>query len=284
MKKGTTITIVFLMCFSVFAQQKAVEEIYAKYFQAIGSENSKNVANVQAKLITTSENTAEIRSNILGDSKNNVETNSKIISFTDYVGKYYASISYSITSFGNVLSRTLQSNGKGYFVMEDGTKTEYPVTVDIFKNGYASETIPPGSERMPDEVFKEEEVYVVKCELEKTLPTIKKNTQYTYFSKSSGLIIGSKQITSILIENPTVGNTAVNSTTINDFKDYKEIGGILVAHRIDTTIESETNGPNMKNTSLTNSTQIYTDIQFNTDMESFKSNCFQKPKECIAAF
>lgn len=278
MKKQMTFLAAFFVLTLVAAQEKApsVEEIYARYIDAIGgSEKIKTITTKQEMNITSTE--ARTGSTVI-NSKNSS------ISFIDYLRENYAAITQITSSTGiDTYSRTLVLDGKGYFLHKDGTRMDYPVHSDMFKWGIFTEIIQPGSQTMPDEVFDGEEVYVVKYELEKSVPTIKTNEYYEYFSKTSGLRIGAKQISSSINENKTLGNTTTNSTTIFEFKDYKEVGGILIPHQTTMDYENVMSG-GLNRTSSSSTTMTIKNIQLNVDMEDFRQNCFQQPEACFAKF
>ncbi|HET8839473.1 MAG TPA: hypothetical protein VFM82_10825 [Flavobacteriaceae bacterium] len=278
MKKQMTFLAAFFVLALASAQEKTptVEEIYAKYIEAIGGkEKVKSITTKQEMKITSTE----------GRSGNTViNTQNGRIEFLDYVEEKSASITRTTSSTGtDTYSRSLIMDGKGYLLLKDGTRMDYPVHFDMFKWGIFQETMQPGSQTMPDEVFNGEEVYVVKYELEKSVPSIKTNEYYEYFSKTSGLRIGAKQISSSITENKTLGNTTVNTTTIFEFKDYKEVGGILIPHQTTMDYENVMSG-GLNRTSSSSTTMTIKNIQLNVDMEDFRQNCFQQPEACFAKF
>src|SRR5690606_35401961 len=103
----------------------------------------------------------------------------ELISFTDETNKQYASVSKSPDGS---FTRLLTLNGKLYIVNDDGARKEYLSSFNPFEGNFFPETIiHTGSVIMPNEVYKEEEVYVVKYEATKAGSTIKKDDVYEYF-------------------------------------------------------------------------------------------------------
>ncbi|MFA7446235.1 MAG: hypothetical protein WCY89_09830 [Flavobacteriaceae bacterium] len=284
-----------LGAFFVTAQQITVEEIYANYINAIGGkEKITNIVNQKqhiafyssikvskgesnsfvnaAKKLMDNSQTVE-NGNIAGlfgittREQDSLHLVKELIAFTDRANNEYASLSKS--SEGN-FTRLLNLNGNFYSVNEDGIKNRYSSSFNPFKDDFFPEAaIRAGREVMSNEIYKGEEVYVVKYEAERATPTIKKNDVYEYFSTATGLKVASKQITEIEIKT----HKSI-TTTITEYEDYKEADGILIPHK---TIFYNKEGKRQLE-------HIILNIQFNIDPEDFKQNCFQNPEACFEEY
>ncbi len=285
----------FLGGFFVTAQQITVEEIYANYINAIGGkEKITNIVNKKqhiaiyssvkvskeepisfinvAKKLMDNSQTVE-NGNIAGlfgittTEQDSLHLVKELIDFTDRANDQYASLSKSLEGS---YTRLLNLNGNFYSVNEDGTKNIYSSSFNPFKDDFFPEaTIRGEREVMSNEIYKGEEVYVVKYEAERAVPTIKKNDVYEYFSTATRLKVASKQITEIEIK----GYKSI-TTTITEYEDYKEADGILIPHK---TIFYNEEGKKQ-------SEYRVLDIQFNINPEDFKQNCFQNPKACFEEY
>ncbi|RAV29126.1 hypothetical protein [Sinomicrobium soli] len=277
MKKRITLVSIYFILFSAFGQQTpTVEEIYAKYIMAIGgNEKLANIVNKVDVSAVFSEYT------IMGAVENQGTTKQEIINFRDYANVQSATI---LKQFPSALagdkisfSRYLTANGKTTILFPDGKKQVMAsTTYNRYQEQPFPETVaPPGGKVLPNETLNGKEVYVVNYQQNITGSEF---NCYAYFETDSGLLVASK----LIDKKESFGST--NTTiSVNNYEDYKEIGGILIPYKIKTEQKTETTGA----VSMTSVTKMQTEvitITFNIDPEDFKQNCFQRPEECFAGY
>ncbi|RAV29521.1 hypothetical protein [Sinomicrobium soli] len=273
MKKTSIVIIGFLggLLFT-FSQQKTVptvEEIYNKYITAIGGkEKLSNI--VSKKEVRAISHEYEIK----GQSAKQQTFIEQDIGFVDTQKSQAAYITRFIKPDGStVLTKQLTANGKTTTLLPNGEKKVTNTLPDSFKEGcFPTTVISPGSEVLPNEIFNGTEAYVIHS---KTNISHNKWDTYVYFDRDSGLLIGDK----LIGKNNTLNTSYLR---IREYSEYKEVQDILVFHKITQHIKSVSSNA----ISIKIDNRIYKVIatEFNTDIEDFKQNCFQKPEECFAQY
>jgi len=268
MKKTITISVVLFMGYFSLAQQITVESIYEKYINAIGGkEKIQGVTNIME--YSKSQGTMHTKvDNETLNSEMEIEVITEIIYFVDVTLNQKA----LLTKNGKIYTKLIEHDGKKYIEAHDGKRTE------IDNNGteppisiFIGSEIKPNSEVLPNEMYNSEEVYVIKYKGEKTMTNMISNDVYEFFSVNTGLLVAFKQ--DITME------ANIQSVTVIDFSDYKEVQGILIPHTNNAIITTKTgDGGSEMNIQTTVVPQL------NVDVKDFQENCFKKPEKCFKKY